>query len=86
MWNRKYVEPKPGYTLEQLWADSEPAVNKKRPLPMKYRQMTFSVPYRPFGIFRPIPLDSPFIQALGTPAALKAPPQTDTLAQRALEE
>ena len=34
----------------------------------------------------PIPPDSPFIQALGTPAALKAPPQTDTLAQRALEE
>ena len=53
VWNRKYMEPKPGYTLEQLWADSEPAVNKKRPLPMKYRQMTFSVPYRPFCIFRP---------------------------------
>ena len=34
----------------------------------------------------PIPPDSPFIRALGTPAALKAPPQTDTLAQRALEE
>ena len=53
VWNRKYMEPKPGYTLEQVWADSEPAVNKKRPLPMKYRQMTFSVPYRSFGIFRP---------------------------------
>ena len=49
--------------------------------------MTFSVPYRPFGIFRPPFLrTAPFIQALGTPAALKAPPQTDTLAQRALEE
>ena len=34
----------------------------------------------------PIPPDSPFLRALGTPAALKAPPQTDTLAQRALEE
>ena len=50
VWNRKYMEPRPGYALEQLWTDSEPAVNKKRPLPMKYRQMTFSVPYRPFGI------------------------------------
>ena len=30
--------------------------------------------------------DSPFIRALGTPAAHKAPPQTGTLAQRALEE
>ena len=34
----------------------------------------------------PVPPDSPFISTLGTPAALKAPPQTDTLAQRALEE
>ena len=34
----------------------------------------------------PIPPDSPFLRALGTTAALKAPPQTDTLAQRALEE
>ena len=30
--------------------------------------------------------DSPFIRALGTPAAQRAPPQTCTLAQRALEE
>ena len=29
VWNRKYMEPKPGYTLEQLWADSEPAISKK---------------------------------------------------------
>ena len=33
-----------------------------------------------------MPPDSPFLRALGTAAALKAPPQTDTLAQRALEE
>ena len=33
-----------------------------------------------------MPPDSPFLRALGTTAALKAPPQTDTLAQRALEE
>ena len=30
--------------------------------------------------------DSPFILALGTPAAQNVPPQTGTLAQRALEE
>ena len=29
VWNRKYMEAKPGYTLEQLWADSEPAISKK---------------------------------------------------------
>ena len=32
----------------------------------------------------PMPPYSPFLRALGTTAALKAPPQTDTLAQRAL--
>ena len=57
VWNRKYMEPKPAYTLEQLWADSEPAVNKKTTTSYEVqaddRQMTFSVPYRPFGIFRP---------------------------------
>ena len=30
--------------------------------------------------------DSPFLRVLGTPAAQRAPPQTCTLAQRALEE
>ena len=26
VWNRRYMEPKTGYTLRQLWADSEPAI------------------------------------------------------------
>ena len=29
VWNRRYIEPKPGYTLQQLWTDSEPAIGKK---------------------------------------------------------
>ena len=29
VWNRKYMEPKPGYILRQLWADSEPAIGHK---------------------------------------------------------
>ena len=28
VWNRRYMEPKPGYTLRQVWADSEPAIGK----------------------------------------------------------
>ena len=60
VWNRN-MEPKPEYTLEQLWTDSEPAISKET-------------------------TTSYDVQALGTPAALKAPPQTDTLSQRALEE
>ena len=29
VWNWKYLEPKPGYTLRQLWANSEPAIGQK---------------------------------------------------------
>ena len=87
VWNRKYMEPKPGYTLEQLWADSEPAISKKTTT--SYDVQTNDVQRAVAAIQHlpsPVPPDSPFIRTLGTPAALKAPPQTDTLAQRALEE
>ena len=87
VWNRKYMEPRPGYTLEQLWADSEPAVNKKTTTSYEVQADDLQRAVSAIRHFPPpIPPDSPFIQALGTPAALKAPPQTDTLAQRALEE
>ena len=29
VWIRKYMEPKSGYTLEQLWEDSEPAISRE---------------------------------------------------------
>ena len=79
------MEPRPGYTLEQLWADSEPAISKKTTT--SYDVQTNDVQRAVAAIQHfPSPVDSPFIRTLGTPAALKAPPQTDTLAQRALEE
>ena len=86
VWNRN-MEPKPGYTLEQLWTDSEPAISKKTTT--SYDVQANDVQRAVAAIQRfpsPIPPDSPFLRALGTPAALKAPPQTDTLSQRALEE
>ena len=81
------MELNPGYTLEQLWADSEPAISKKTTT--SYHVQTSDVQRAVAAIQHfpsPVPPDSLFIRALGTPAALKAPPQTDTLAQRALEE
>ena len=81
------VESKPGFTLEQLWADSESAISKKTTT--SYEVQTNDVQRAVAAIQHlpsPIPPDSPFLRALGTTAALKAPPQTDTLAQRALEE
>ena len=87
VWNRRYMEPKPGYTLEQLWADSEPAISKKTTTSCDVQtndvqRAVAAIQHLP----SPIPPDSPFLRALGTTAALKAPPQTNTLAQRALEE
>jgi len=29
VWNKKYMEPRPGFTLKQLWADSEHAIAQK---------------------------------------------------------
>ena len=43
VWNRKYMEPKTGYTLRQLWADSEPAIGQKFSLLMKSKMVTFAV-------------------------------------------
>ena len=82
-----HMEPKPRYTLKQLWADSEPAISKKTTT--SYDVQANDIQRAVAAIQRfpsPIPPDSPFLRALGTPAALKAPPQTDTLSQRALEK
>ena len=87
VWNRRYMEPKPGYTLQQLWADSEPTIGKKTSASYEIKtndvlRAVAAIQHLP----SPMPPDSPFLSALGTSATLKAPPQTDTLAQRALEE
>ena len=29
MWNKRYMEPRPGYALQQLWANSESAIAQK---------------------------------------------------------
>ena len=77
VWNRRYIEPKPGYTLEQLWADSKPTMSKKTST--SYEIQTNDVLRAVAAIQHlpsPTPPDSPFLRALGATAALKAPPQT----------
>ena len=87
VWNRKYMEPKPGYTLRQLRADSEPAIGQKSSPSYEVKEGDIR---RAVAAIADLPSstlpDSPFILALGTPTAQNAPPQTGTLAQRALEE
>ena len=87
VWNRKYMEPKAGYTLRQLWADSEPAIGHKLSPSYEVKESDIR---RAAAAIVDLPSstlpDNPFILALGTPEAQNAPPQTGTLAQRALEE
>ena len=87
VWNRKYMEPKTGYTLRQLWADSEPAIGQKSSPSYEVKDGDIR---RAVAAIADLPSStlpgSPFILALGTPAAQNVPPQTGTLAQRALEE
>ena len=85
VWNRRYMEPKPGYTLEQLWT-SEPTISKKTSTSCEIQTNDVLRAVAAIQHFSSATPDSPFLRALGTTAALKAPPQTDTLAQRALEE
>ena len=35
VWNKGYMEPKPGFALQQLWADSESAITQKTSPPMR---------------------------------------------------
>ena len=63
VWNRRYMEPKPGYTLEQLWADSEPTISKKTST--SYEIQTNDVLRAVTAIQHlssPTPPDSPFLR------------------------
>ena len=68
-------------------ADSEPAIGRKSSPSYEVKENDIR---RAVAAIADLPSstlpDSPFILALGTPAAQNVPPQTGTLAQRALEE
>ena len=79
----RYMEPKLGYTLKQLWEDSEPTISKKTTTSCEIQTNDVLRAVAAIQNFSsPTPPDSPFLRALGTTAALKAPPQTDTLRWR----
>ena len=81
------MEPKTGYTLRQLWTDSKPAIGQKSSpsYEVKDGDICRAVAAIADLLSSTLP-DSSFILALGTPAVQNVPPQTGTLAQRALEE
>ena len=87
VWNKKYMEPRPGFTLQQLWANSESAIAQKTSPSYEVRDSDIR---RAVTALAAVPAatlpDSAFLSALGTPAARMVPPQTGSLAQRAIEE
>ena len=87
VWNMKYMEPKAGFTLQQLWANSESAIAQKTSPSYEVRDSDIR---RAVTALAAVPAatlpDSAFLSALGTPAARMVPPQTGSLAQRAIEE
>ena len=42
VWNRRYMEPKTGYMLRQLWADSEPAIGQKSSPSYEAKMVTYN--------------------------------------------
>ena len=76
------MEPRPGFTLKQLWADSEHAIAQKTQASYEVqdtdiRRAVTAVSAMPAATLR----DSAFLAALGTPALLAIPPQRITSAE-----
>ena len=87
VWNRKYMEPKEGYTLQKLWADSEVAIGRTSSPSYEVKDSDICRAVNAIAVLpAATPPDSPFLLAPGTPALRNVPPQTGTLAQRAMEE
>ena len=87
VWNKRYMEPKPGYTLQQLWTNFESAIAQKTSPSYDVKDTDIR---RAVMALTTVPAatlpESPFLAALGTPAVRTVPPQTGSLAQRAIEE
>ena len=85
-WNRKYMEPRQGYTLKQLWEDSETAIGRKTSSSYDIKDNDIR---RAVDAIANLPAatspESPLLRALGTPAQRDVPPQNGTLAQRILQ-
>ena len=81
------MEPRQGYTLKQLWEDSETAIGRKTSPSYDIKDNDIRRAIEAIANLPPATsAESPFLRALGTPAPSDVPPQNATLAQRAMEE
>ena len=87
VWNKKYMDPYPGYTLQQLWDASEHYICRKA---SRSREVTEEAILQMVRGLQHLPRASPpnnlFVQYLGRPQREQAPPQNAALTRRALEE
>ena len=82
VWNKRYMEPKPGFALQQLWADSESAITQKTSPSYEVkdndiRRAVMAITAMPAATLP----ESAFILALGTPALRTVPPKLDHCAK-----
>jgi hypothetical protein len=87
VWNKWYMEPKPGLSLLDLWTESEPTISQKssRSSEVKdedIRRVASVVSNYP----TPAMPERPFLYALGTPGVQSVSPQVSSLALRAKED
>ena len=87
VWNKKFMDPAPGQSLQHLWNASELFICRKasrsRDVPTEaIRRMVREIQHLPPAN----PPDNLFMQSLGKPQREQAPPQNVELTRRALEE
>ena len=87
VWNKKYMDPFPGYSLQQLWDDSEHYMSLKvdRSRDVSEEELLHTVRELQ-NLHQASPPDNLFAQSLGKPSREQAPPQNAALTRRALEE
>ena len=87
VWNRWYMEPIPGQTMRQMWQDHETEIarNTTSSQAVTNDDLRRAATAAATKSAAQLP-ESRFLQALGTPNIRDAPPQTASLALRALED
>ena len=87
VWNKKYMDPLPGYTLQQLWDESEHYINLKVTRSREVSEEVMLNTVRELqNLHQASPPNNLFAQSLGRPSREQAPPQNAALTRRALEE
>ena len=87
VWNKKYMDPNPGHTLQQLWDDAEHHISQKVTRSRDVTEEAMLQTVRELqNLHQASPPNNLFAQSLGRPKREHVPPQNAALTRRALEE